>query len=135
MLIIKFNWGDSKITWFMNDNWVILISYLLTTLMIQIVKITVHICKPRKIKMANPKGGEFIDECIEPDSIYELVDPNLQVAVRQALDLTGKKGPLIITAPVLMFAYIIAKNPIIQVVIGGFTVATDNFKIVALKPD
>jgi hypothetical protein len=36
----------------------------------------------KKIKMPNPKGGTFIDDCVEPDFIYDLVDPHFQIVVK-----------------------------------------------------
>jgi hypothetical protein len=68
MVVIKFPIRGAKITWLVNDNWIMFISFLLT----MVTGIAYRRIKNsnKKIKMPNPKGGTFIDDCIEPDSIY-----------------------------------------------------------------
>ena len=83
MLVIKFAIRGSKITWFVNDNWIMFISFLLT--MVTGLGFRKIKNSNKKIKITNLKVGDFIDKCINPDSIYELVDPTLEIVVRQML--------------------------------------------------
>jgi hypothetical protein len=63
MLVIKFAIRGAKITWLVNDNWIMFISFLLT----MVIGIAYRRIKNsnKKIKMPNPKGGTFIDDYIE----------------------------------------------------------------------
>jgi len=131
MLVIKFVIRGTKITWFVNDNWVMLLSFLLT--------MTVGIAFRRiknsnkKIKMSNPTGGDFIDNCIEPDSVYEVVDPALEIVIKQMLKLRPEAGPVIISVPVLILSYIVSRQPIKQITILGVSVFVDQMKDLSIK--
>lgn len=84
--------------------------------------------------MVNPKGGaSFIDECIDPNSVNELVDDGLGIVIRKMLDLTSSEGPLIITTPVLILAYIVYKKPFHQATILGVSFYTDHIFDLAIK--
>lgn len=136
MISIQFYIRGTKVTWFINDNWVILISFLLTLLVSTACKIVFRKIKQlnKKTEIPNPKGGEgFIDQCIEPDSAYELVDPALQLTVRRMLDIPSEKGPLIISVPVLILAYLVRYQPLKQVGLLGLKMVVENYKIVAVK--
>jgi len=131
MLVIKFGIRGAKITWFVHENWVMFISFLLTT----ITGIVFRRIKNsnKKIKMSNPKGGAFIDDCIEPDSIYELVDPALEIIVKQMLKLPPSAGPIIISTPLLILSYIVSRHPVKQVTILGVSLFADQFKHLVVK--
>lgn len=131
MLIIKFAIRELKITWFVNDNWVMLFSFLLTmTLGLAFRKIK---NSKKKIKMPNPKGGESIYDCFDPGSVYELVDPSVEIVVKQMLDLPPEAGPLIISVPVLILAYIVSRYPLKQISIFGVSFFVSKFKPLAVK--
>lgn len=84
------------------------ISFLLST--VTALAYRTIIKRSKKMKMSNPKGGAFIDNGIKPDSIYELVDPSLQVVVKQMLYLPPEAGPIVISAPVLVLSYISSRD-------------------------
>jgi hypothetical protein len=130
-LIIKFTIREAKIMWIINDNWIMLISFLLT----MVTGIAYRRMKNsnKKIKIPNQKGGAFIDECIEPDSIYELVDRPLEIVLKQMLNLPPEAGPLVISGPLLILAYIVSSQPIKQVTILGVSFFVDKFKSLAIK--
>ena len=131
LLVIKFVIRGAKITWIVNDNWIIFISFLLTML----TGIAYRRIKNsnKKIKMPNPKGGTFIDDCIEPDSIYELVDRPLEIVLKQMLDLPPEAGPMVISVPLLILSYIVSRQPVKQVTILGVSLFADKFKSLAVK--
>lgn len=60
-------------------------------------------------KLPNPRGGKFIDQCVEPDSIYELVDPTLQIVVKRMIGLSVQSGSIIISPALLILAYIVSR--------------------------
>jgi len=39
-----------------------------------------------QLKILNPTGGSF-DKCIEPDFVYEVLYPALEIVIKQMLDL------------------------------------------------
>jgi hypothetical protein len=131
MLIVKFVIRGAKITWFINDNCVMVISFLLTMFIGIAYRRRKNLGK--NIKIPNPKGGKFIDNCIEPGSIYELVDRPLEIVLKQMLNLPPEVGPLVISVPLLILAYIVSRQPVKQVTILGFSVFADKFKILAAK--
>jgi hypothetical protein len=87
----------------------------------------------KKIKIFNPKGGTFLDECIDPDFIYELVYPSLKIVLKQMLNLPLEAGPIIISVLVLILSYIVLRQPIKQVTILGVSLFADKFKSLAIK--
>jgi hypothetical protein len=119
MLIVRFVVRGSKITWFINENWIMVISFLLTMVASAVWRKRRIAKSAKKIKIANPKGGGFIDECIEPDSIYELVDRPLEIVLKQML--------------VLILSYIVSRQLIKQISILGVRVVTDQAKTLAVK--
>jgi len=110
MLVIKFAIRKAKITWVVNDNWVMFISFLLT--MITGVVFRKIKNSNKKIKMFNPKGGASIDDCIDPNSIYEIVDPALEIVVKKMLNLPPSARPVVISTPVLILAYMVSRQPV-----------------------
>jgi hypothetical protein len=131
MLVVKFAIRGSKITWFINENWIMVISFLLT----MVTGIFYRRVKNsnKKIEMPNPKGGTFIDECIEPDSIYELVDRPLEIVLKQMLNLPEEAGPVVISVPLLILSYIVSRQPIKQISILGVSFFVDKFENLAVK--
>jgi hypothetical protein len=132
MLIIKFAIREAKIMWIVNDNWVMILYFLLTMgtgIVYRKMK-----SSNKKIKIPNTKkGASFIDDCIDPDSIYELVDRPLEIVLKQMLNLPPETGPVVILVLVLILAYIISREPIKQVSILGVTFFIDKFKSLVIK--
>jgi hypothetical protein len=131
MLIIKFLYKNSQITWFLDDNLVAMVVFLLTMS-------TGLICRriknsKKKIVISNPKGGGFIDECIEPDGVYEVIDRPLKIVLRQMLSLRGKSGLLLISADLFFAAYIASLSPFSQISILGVDFLVDKFRVLATK--
>jgi hypothetical protein len=58
-LIIKFVFRGAKITWILNDNWVVLISFLLTVLTGKTYRLIKFKMSNKKIKIPNPRGGDI----------------------------------------------------------------------------
>jgi hypothetical protein len=83
--------------------------------------------------MLNPAGGDFIDNCIEPDAVYEVVDPTLEILIKQMLNLPLQAGPVIISVPVLIIAYIVSRQPIKQITVLVVSVFADPIKDLGLK--
>jgi hypothetical protein len=86
----------------------------------------------KKNKLSNPTGGD-IERCIEPDSVYEVVHPVLELVIKQMLGLPPQAGPIIISVPVLILAYLVSQHPIKQLTILGVSVFADQIKDLFLK--
>ena len=80
IFIVKFVIRRTKVTWFIDNNWIMLFSFLLTTTVGIIFRKIKN--SNKKIKLSNSAGGDFVDKCIEPDSVYEIVDPVLEIIVK-----------------------------------------------------
>lgn len=74
-----------------------------------------------------------MDNCIEPDSIYELVDLALEIVLKQMLNLPPEAGPVVISVPLLILSYIVSRQPVKQVIILGISLFVDKFKSLAVK--
>jgi hypothetical protein len=134
MLIIKFVIRGATITWFVNNNWIMVISFLLTMVSGIFYRRRKIKNSNKNIKIPNPKGGAFtIDECIEPDSIYELLDRPLEIVLKQMLNLPVQAGPVVISVPLLIISYIVSRQPVKQVTILGVKFFADKFKDLAIK--
>ena len=132
-IIVKFVFRGANVTWFVNDNWIAPISFLLTLLIAKVFKFIKSKMSSEKVKMPNPKGGAFIDECIEPDSIYELVDRPLEIVLKQMLNLPQAAGPIVISVPLFILAHIVSRQPIRQITILGVNIFADKIKDTAIK--
>jgi len=125
LVIIKFDIRGAKITWFVNDNWIMFISFLLTMVKGTLYKKTKS--SNKKIRMPNLKRGIFIDECIERDFVYELADLSLEIVVKQMLNLPPEAGPVIISVPLLILSYIVSRQPVKRVTVLGVSFFADKF--------
>nr|QUS63967.1 hypothetical protein [Haslea silbo] len=131
MILVKFVRKGVHYTWLINDNWVIFISFLLT-IGIGVVFRRIKNSN-KKIKMSNLRGGNFIDECIEPDSVYEVLDPALEIVIKQMLNLPPAFGPVVISVPVLILSYVVSQQPIKQITILGVSVFVDRVTSLGVK--
>jgi len=62
-----------------------------------------------------------------------LVDRPLEIVLKQMLNLPPENGPIIISVPLLILAYIVSRQPIKQVTILGVSLFADQFKSLAMK--
>ena len=83
--------------------------------------------------MGGGRGGNFIDGCIEPDSVYEVLDPSLEIVIKQMLNLPPEADPIIVSVPVLILSYIVSRQPVKQITIWGVSLFFDQFKAVGVK--
>lgn len=130
MLIVKFTLKNSMYTWFISDYWVTFFAFLLT------MRIGIAYRKSKNSKkksISSQRGGDFIDNCIDPDSVYELVDPALEIVIKQMLNLPPEAGPVIISVPVLIISHIVARYPVKQITIWGVTVLVNRAKEMGIK--
>ena len=131
MILIKFARKGVHYTWLINENWVMVISFLLT-MGIGVVFRRIKNSN-KEIKMSNLRGGNFIDECIEPDSVYEVLDPALEIVIKQMLNLPPAFGPVVISVPVLILSYVVSQQPIKQITILGVSVFVDRVTSLGVK--
>lgn len=131
MIFIKFARKGVHYTWLINENWVMFISFLLT-MGIGVVFRRIKNSN-KEIKMPNLRGGNFIDECIEPDSVYEVLDPTLEIVIKQMLNLPPAFGPVVISVPVLILSYVVSQQPIKQITILGVSLFVDRVTSLSVK--
>ena len=131
MILIKFARKGVHYTWLINENWVMVISFLLTMGIGVVVRRIKN--SNKEIKMSNLRGGNFIDECIEPDSVYEVLDPALEIVIKQMLNLPPAFGPVVISVPVLILSYVVSQQPIKQITILGVSVFVDRVTSLGVK--
>lgn len=131
MILVKFARKDLNYEWLINDNWVMVVSFLFT-MGIGIVFRRIKNSN-KKIKLSNLRGGNFIDECIEPGSVYEVVDPALEIVIKQMLNVHPAFGPVVISVPVLIIAHVVSQQPIKQITILGVSVIVDRVKSLGVK--
>lgn len=102
-------WSPSTIyTWFIADRWIRLFSFWLGMFLGSVGMLYyIHKKKQRKILELRP-GGIDLQLCIEPDRIYEVVDKNLEKAIRAVLG--NIKGLLIVEPSVAILANILLQK-------------------------
>ena len=71
--------------------------------------------------------------CIDHDSIYEVVDPALEIVIKRMLKLPPEAGPVVISVPLFILSYIVSRQPIKQISILGVSILTDKFTTLAIK--
>ena len=98
--------------WFVHENLVMWISFVLT----MILAIRLRRIINKKIEIPNPTGGVFIDQCIDPDSAYEVIDAGLKIVIRRMLDSPSDVRQ-IISGPVLILTYFVSQKFLKQVTI------------------
>jgi hypothetical protein len=86
----------------------------------------------KRIEIANPRGVALVD-CFNSRSVYELVDRSLEIILKRMLNLPPESGPLIVSVPLLLLAYVVSRQTINQVTILGISVFTDKLSILMVK--
>lgn len=88
-----------------------------------------------KIQMLDLRGGRrrFIEECIKPDFVYELLDPGLEIFIKKMFYLPMTFNSVVIVVPVLILSCFIYRQPIRQMTILGVSVFVDQVKSLPIK--
>ena len=131
LLVIKFVVRGSQVIWFIDNNWVAFLAFLLTMSMGVIFRRVKS--WNQRVRMPNLTGGDSIADCIEFDGIYEVIDPGLEIIIKQMLNIGSKTGPVIISVPVLIISYLVAQQPIKQMTILGVDVFVNQIKNLVIK--
>lgn len=141
MLIIKFVFRGCQYTWFVHPNYALYLSFLLTV----IAGVTFRTFKSKKKNtplfsegekktFRSPLGGALsIIDCIDPDDVYEVVDPSVELIVRRMIKALSKPKTEIVTPPVFIMAYSISRTLLNTYKLLGFTFCTDVALDVGLK--
>ena len=127
-------------TWFINDNWILLIIFLASYRTVFLIK-----KKWKKPKMVpQTRGGSLIEECIKYNSTYEIIDEELKVVIRRLLEddssialikkmFSSKVETLVITPSLFFLAQVIKENPILQLTRISLELTYLNLKRLFLK--
>jgi hypothetical protein len=150
--ILKFLGGDTIIigyttksgiryTFYINDNWIVLVTFILTCTTVSLIK-----RKWKKTKLLpHTRGGSFIEDCIKSDTTYEVIDDELKGIIKRLVEdesikgvlkqIFFPKGTLVITSYLLFLAQVIkAKaNPASQISRLGLDLAMKNLKNTGIR--
>ena len=125
LLVIKFPFRGKLYTWFVDDNYALGISFLLSFVIAFLLK------KIRNRRLAlkeasnkPPRGGTDLIKCFDVDKIYEVTDSKLKVLIREILQKPG--GSLIITPAVVIYAWFLKHNTAAQLALFGTKVVVEN---------
>ena len=135
MVLIKFVRKGVHYTWFVSENWIATLVFLI----ILLGGVTVRIFWPKKQKVADsitkPRGGANIVDCLEPEKTYELVDDAVKLAFRQNFNEGAARGPgpVIIQTGVFIYSYLTANKQINSFLFTGFEMYATNIRDLALK--
>ena len=112
-IIVAFNFKNKNYLYFINDNYIGLISFLLTLTLLKIIKIRQDRKKNLK-KITNiPPGGNDIDSCLEPNDVSKVLEENLNNALKSMLRINDP-GRYFISPSVLFTAYSLIKTEMIK---------------------
>jgi hypothetical protein len=122
-------------TWYINDNWLMLIAFLVSAGITSLIKRRRK--RARLRTRTNPRGGSSIHECISPDKAYELIDEDLKKIIKALIKESSiiaflkqyfvSKGPLVITPYVFFLATVLKAHPGAQLAIMGTEITVKNF--------
>ena len=114
MIIIRFYFRKSVVTWFINEDFVLYFSFILGLLIGFIY--TKYLKKKRSTKRSTkirvPKGGSLLDpsDCINVDEAYEVKDVVLEILIKKSFDVPIDNGPFIITRATFIALYYVKNN-------------------------
>jgi hypothetical protein len=129
MFIVQFILKKKQYTWFLDDGYAVLAGFFITSLILVIIVPLIKkilSLNSKKKKIINPSGGDYIDICVDPDSIYEIIDSSLEIVVKRMLNLPISGGPVIISVNVLIIAYVVLNKPLSQLSILGTKIIAEN---------
>ena len=88
-----------------------------------------------KRSVITPKKGcrFFIDKYIDTSSVYEVLDPRLEIVLRQMLNVPPSVDPIIISVPVLIMSYVVMRQPGKEISIWGLNIFMNRMKNVIAK--
>jgi hypothetical protein len=131
--------NGTRYIYYINDNWLIVISFILSTFLLFLIKL---MWKKTK-NIINSRGGSFLEECINPDKTYEVIDEDLKRIIRSLVtnpslksllkETFGSKRPLVVTPFLFFVATVTTSNPVAQASILGLDVLINNIKRGTIK--
>jgi hypothetical protein len=133
--------SGARYTLYINDNWIVLIAFIVTCTTVSLIK-----RKWKKTKLLpHTRGGSLIEDCIKSDTTYEVIDDELKGIIKRLVEdesIVGflkqtffPKGTLVINPYLLFLAQVIkAKaNPASQLSRLGLDLAMKNLKNTVIR--
>jgi membrane protein implicated in regulation of membrane protease activity len=127
--------GGIEYTWYINDNWLMLIAFIVSAGITSLIKRRRK--RARLRTRTNPRGGSLIHECISSDKAYELIDEDLKKIIRTLIKESSivaflkqsfvSKGPLVITPYIFFLSTVLRAHPGAQLAILGAEITVNNF--------
>jgi len=134
LIIIRFIRNNARYTYYISDNLALLLTFLVSAGVALIFR-------GRKIRKSLqedikkiPKGGEieilpYIDQCLEqPDRVYEVVSPGLEIMLKRMLRITSDIGPIVVSPSVLIIAYVVYTRSLNQLSILGTDMVLERYR-------
>lgn len=146
----------TKYTWFINDNYVFVVSIVITVSIGCLVKFLIKLNryrvegKTRKRKLLNVhnRGGNLLEDCIEPNKVYEVVDDDVKRIIRDIIKDSSpsfrsslrkffspkKLSKSLMTTPLVLFIAVVNQsNPGTQIALFGIDILILNLRYNFLK--
>lgn len=116
MIILEFWIGNTKYTWFLDNNYLGLFTFLIGILGGTIYRLSrrrrLNRVDKNKNKNKNLRGGEHIGNCLEPSKGYEIINEDLKKTIFEILGL--KKFNRNIILPVAANVAILANSVLMK---------------------
>ena len=125
MIIIRFMRNNASHTYYISDNLSLLLAFLVSASVALIFRGRKIRKSPQDDMKKIGKGGEieilpYIDQCIEqPDRVYEVVSPGLEIIVKRMLRITSDIGPIVVSPSVLIIGYVVYIRSLNQLTLLG----------------
>lgn len=142
MVIVKFVRNHKIYTWVISDNFVSFCIFFLVLLGGTIIRIFRSKKNNQQLLsetnnqqfLSDTRGGTDIISCLEPNQVYELLDPALKLILRKNFKQGRSVGPVLINVGVFLYSWFTLKNnPIISVIIKGVEISITNLGTILLK--
>ena len=132
MIIIRFIRNNARYTYYISDNLALLVTFLVSAGVALIFRGR-KIRKSLQEDMKKIKGGEieiipYIDQCLEPDRVYEVVSPGLEIMLKRMLRITSEIGPIVVSPSVLIIAYVVYTRSLNQLSILGTDMVLERYR-------
>lgn len=137
--------NGTRYIWYINDNYVFVISFVVSTFLGYLIKFLIKVRK-QKIKTKNiitTRGGSELNSCIEHDKVYEIIDEDLKKIIRDFIYDSSLKDflkkmfisnrPLVVSPFVMFLASTNRSDVGTQLALFGVEVLINNLKAVIVK--
>ena len=141
--------NGTRYIWYINDNWVVVISFVVSTFVGYLIKFLIKVREQKINKktknIITTRGGSQLTSCIEHDKVYEIIDEDLKKIIRDFIYDSSLKDFLkkmfissqpLVVSPFVMFLASTNRSDVgtqLALLLFGVEVLINNVKAITVK--